>query len=80
MLEAGRSDLIGSGCNCLILAQRPRAALRARIAQAPRELAQGQYVHTIDCRGTPGFSRCPPQSRGSGGYQPHRKSSQRRPR
>ncbi len=77
LLAAGRSDLIGSGCDCLIAAQPPRAAREARMAKAARELGEGEYVHQI---GQPATPR-PARPRGSDpGYRPHRKSSRRRPR
>ncbi len=41
LLEAGRSDLIGAGCDCLIPAQPPKEALKARMDQA------GDYVHAM---------------------------------
>jgi uncharacterized radical SAM protein YgiQ len=41
LLEAGRRDLIGTGCDCLIPAQPPKEALKARIEQA------NDHVHTI---------------------------------
>jgi uncharacterized protein DUF3362 len=44
--EAGRTDLIGSGCDCLISPQLPREALAARRKQA-NQTAHGDYVHTI---------------------------------
>src|SRR5207245_8705142 len=36
LLEAGRADLIGAGCDCLIPAQPPKEALAGRRAQADR--------------------------------------------
>jgi hypothetical protein len=47
LLEAGRGDLIGSGCDALIPAQPPKAALKARITRANKDLDEGQYVHEI---------------------------------
>src|SRR5439155_23918519 len=47
LLKAGRADLIGAGCDALIPAQPPKAALRARIEKAGRALSEGRYVHTI---------------------------------
>ena len=44
--EAGRQDLIGSGCAALIPAQPPKEALLARRQQANRA-ARGDHVHTI---------------------------------
>jgi hypothetical protein len=45
---AGRADLIGAGCDCLIAAQPPKAALQARMAKAQRDLTEGRYVYTIE--------------------------------
>src|SRR6266516_7025255 len=42
--QAGRTDLIGSGCDALIPAQPPKEALRARREQA-NQVARGEYVH-----------------------------------
>src|SRR3954454_5286617 len=39
---AGRSDLIGSGCDALIPAPPPKAALPARMKKAARELDEGR--------------------------------------
>ena len=43
---AGRSDLIGSGCDCLIPAQPPRAAIEARRRRA-NEATSGDHYHSI---------------------------------
>src|SRR5262249_24107603 len=63
---AGRTDLIGGGCDCLIPARPPQEALAGRRRQANRAF-RGDYVHTI-----PGPAR-------SRGYRPGRKTA-RRPR
>jgi uncharacterized radical SAM protein YgiQ len=73
---AGRSDLIGSGCDCLIPAQPPKAAVQARMAKARRELTEGRYVHTVDVDKV----ESPPNEKVTAGYRPHRKSTKRRPR
>ncbi|HEV3166656.1 MAG TPA: YgiQ family radical SAM protein, partial [Isosphaeraceae bacterium] len=65
LLKAGRRDLIGSGCDALIPAQPPKAAIRARMEKANQSLGEGKYVHQI------------PNSE-SKGYRPGRKSAQRR--
>jgi uncharacterized radical SAM protein YgiQ len=65
LLKAGRQDLIGSGCDCLIPAQPPKAALRARMEKANESLGEGKYVHQI-----------PAQK--STGYRPGRKTAPRR--
>jgi uncharacterized radical SAM protein YgiQ len=72
LLKAGRGDLIGSGCDALISAHPPKAALRARMERANRDVTDGRYVHTIDIPEPDGL-----RSR-SGGYRPGRKSARRR--
>lgn len=46
--KAGRGDLIGSGCDCLIPSNPPREALMSRMKEANRSLGDGKYVHTIE--------------------------------
>jgi uncharacterized radical SAM protein YgiQ len=41
LIEAGRADLIGGGCDCLIPAQPPKEAIKARIDRAT------DYVHAM---------------------------------
>jgi uncharacterized radical SAM protein YgiQ len=81
---AGRSDLIGSGCDALIPAEPPRAAILARMAKARRELTEGRYVHTVATESPSERAPMKQPTRtpapGSGGYRPHRKSTKRRPR
>ncbi|CAN5660528.1 hypothetical protein BH23PLA1_BH23PLA1_30300 [soil metagenome] len=75
LLKAGRGDLIGNGCDCLIPANPPRAALQARRQRANRDVAEGKYVHTIS------NVKEPVQKPGStGGYRPNRRTARRRPR
>jgi hypothetical protein len=62
----GRSDLIGSGCDCLIPAQPPKAAVQARMEKANESLGEGKYVHQI--------SNPKPNT----GYRPGRKTARRR--
>jgi hypothetical protein len=50
LVEAGRTDLIGQGCDALIPAQPPKEALKARRERA-NENVRGEYVHTIPNRG-----------------------------
>jgi uncharacterized radical SAM protein YgiQ len=84
--EAGRTDLIGSGCDCLIPAQPPREALEARRRQA-NQAARGQDV-TQPGQGknkrqanTPGegdhVHTVPNPARRPKGYRPGRKSARR---
>jgi uncharacterized radical SAM protein YgiQ len=77
LLKAGRSDLIGAGCDCLIPAVAPKAAQRARMEKASREVSEGRYVHTIPKTND---ESAPPQARPGAGYRPGRKSAKRRPR
>jgi uncharacterized radical SAM protein YgiQ len=66
LLKAGRPDLIGSGCDALIPANPPKAALDAKRRQANESLGAGKYVHQI------------PNPEPNTGYRPGRKSAQRR--
>jgi hypothetical protein len=64
LMQAGRQVLIGGGCDCLISAQPPQAALEARRKHA-NQAARGEYVHTI------------PNPGRSAGYRPGRKTARR---
>lgn len=64
--EAGRRDLIGSGCDALIPEVPPPQALRARREQANRSM-RGDFVHQI-----------PTPKKPSAGYRPHRSGAARR--
>jgi uncharacterized radical SAM protein YgiQ len=71
LLRAGRSDLIGGGCDALIPASPPREAILGRRRQAnPR--AGGGYVHAM-----PHTTGKKKQSRheADAGYRPQRKST-----
>jgi hypothetical protein len=74
--QAGRTDLIGGGCDALIPAQPPKEALKSRQAQANTAM-RGDYVHTIPKSGAPPFSRDPKGSAMGNGYRPGRKTAQR---
>jgi radical SAM superfamily enzyme YgiQ (UPF0313 family) len=50
LLDAGRGDLIGGGCDALIPAYPPKEALNARRDNA-NEAVRGDYVHRIPKRG-----------------------------
>jgi hypothetical protein len=65
LLKAGRGDLIGNGCDCLIPSQPPKAALRARMEKANESLGEGKYVHQI------------PNPEPHTGYRPGRKTARR---
>ena len=65
LLKAGRADLIGNGCDCLIPAHPPKQAIDAR-RQRANEATRGEYVHKI------------PSPTGTGkGYRPGRKTARR---
>jgi hypothetical protein len=75
LLQAGRSDLIGGGCDALIPASPPREAILARRRQAnPRP--DGEYVHAMPRERKKGKKK---QSRNDpdAGYRPQRKSTTR---
>jgi uncharacterized radical SAM protein YgiQ len=65
--QAGRGDLIGSGCDCLIPERAPKAALDRRRRRANRQL--GEQSEGDHIRGRPG-----------GGYRPERKTAAKRER
>jgi uncharacterized radical SAM protein YgiQ len=72
LIEAGRQDLIGSGCDCLIPAQPPKEAIEARRRQANQA---GDHYHSVanPAKGeAPGERGLPNQ-----GYRPGRKTARR---
>ncbi len=73
LTQAGRRDLIGDGCDCLIPSIPPKEAVDARREAAQRFDTSGDHVHS--------GKRMPKQvahgSRGTG-YRPGRKSARRR--
>jgi hypothetical protein len=74
LLKAGRADLIGSGCDCLIPAHPPKAAIEARRRKA-NEVAVGDHYHSManPTKGEPVGERGLPDQ----GYRPGRKSARR---
>jgi len=61
LLAAWRSDLIGSGCDCLVPAHPPRKAIEARRRQA-NGATDGDHYHTVanPAKGEPAASAaCP---------------------
>jgi hypothetical protein len=81
LTQAGRQDLIGSGCDCLIPAHPPKEAIEARRRRA-NQAAGGEedadHYHTVanPSRGEkPGELGLPKK-----GYRPGRKSQERRQR
>jgi hypothetical protein len=72
--QAGRTGLIGGGCDCLIPAQPPREALTAR-RQRANEAVQADHYHTVanPAKGEPA-GECGLPNRG---YRPGRKTGRR---
>jgi radical SAM superfamily enzyme YgiQ (UPF0313 family) len=76
LIEAGRADLIGNGCDCLISANPPKEALEARRRQANRAVCGGEdHYHTVanpTMGEKPGEKGLP-----NHGYRPDRKTARR---
>ena len=76
--QAGRQDLIGSGCDCLIPSNPPREALDARRKDANTRF-RGEYVHTIPGEAGSGGkkkgSRKESRNEPGQGYRPDQKSA-----
>ncbi|MFN4261073.1 MAG: YgiQ family radical SAM protein [Gemmataceae bacterium] len=70
LLQAGRADLIGNGCDCLIPAQPPKEAIEAR----RRRANEADHYHAVanPAKGERGLA--------SRGYRPGRKGAHRRDR
>jgi uncharacterized radical SAM protein YgiQ len=83
LIQVGRQDLIGPGCDCLIPSSPPREAIEARRRQINRAVHGGEdndHYHSI---ANPQEVEKPGE-RGAGppkptGYRPGRKSQQRQP-
>jgi hypothetical protein len=75
LLKAGRADLIGNGCDCLIPAHPPKAAIEARRRRA-NEVAEGDHYHALanPAKGEPVGERGLPNP----GYRPGRRTARRR--
>jgi hypothetical protein len=75
LTRAGRADLIGNGCDCLIPAQPPREAIETRRRRA-NEAARGDHYHSVanPAKGEPAGERGLPHQ----GYRPGRKTAHRR--
>jgi hypothetical protein len=71
LIEAGRSDLIGDGCDCLISAQPPKAAIEAR----RRRAIDPDHYHSV---ANPASGEKPGERGLNKGYRPGRKTQQRR--
>jgi hypothetical protein len=73
LTQAGRTDLIGGGCDCLIPAQ-PPDVIEARRRRA-NEAARGDHYHTVanPAKREPAGERGLPNQ----GYRPGRKTARR---
>jgi hypothetical protein len=71
--EAGRQDLIGSGCDCLIPAQPPKEAI-ARRRRLANTRFRGEYVHQIDGPKLPSEPAAKSKRPGSKGPDTRKKS------
>jgi uncharacterized radical SAM protein YgiQ len=74
LIQAGREDLIGNGCDCLIPAHPPKEAIEARRRQA-NEGSYGDHYHSVanPAKGEPVGERGLPNP----GYRPGRKTARR---
>jgi uncharacterized radical SAM protein YgiQ len=72
LLQAGRQDLIGGGCDCLIPTQPPKEAIEAR----RRRANDPDHYHTV---ANPAKGEKPGERGLNKGYRPGRKTQQRRP-
>src|SRR5208283_2360295 len=74
LTEAGRADLIGNGCDCLIPAHPPREAIEAR-RRGANEAARADHYHSVanPAKGEPAGERELPNQ----GYRPGRKTAHR---
>jgi hypothetical protein len=74
LIQAGRADLIGNGCDCLIPARAPREAIEARRRRA-NQAARGDHYHSVanPAKGEPAGERGLPNP----GYRPGRTTARR---
>src|SRR5262245_23911809 len=73
LIQAGRQDLIGNGCDCLIPTQPPKEAIEARRQRA--NAVGHDHYHTVanPAKGEPAGERGLPNQ----GYRPGRKTARR---
>jgi hypothetical protein len=77
LIDAGRAELIGNGCDALIPATPPREALDARRERA-NDAVRGDHYHSVanPAKGEAAGERGLPKQ----GYRPRRKSAKRQDR
>ncbi len=77
LIQAGRQDLMGNGCDCLIPAHPPKEAIEARRRRA-NEASREDHYHTVanPAKGEPAGERSLPNH----GYRPGRKGARRQDR
>ena len=79
--QAGRQDLIGEGCDCLIPSRPPKQALDKRRREANNRVSEqreGDHIRGGTQPKADGGGKTPQQQKA--GYRPHRKSHERRDR
>lgn len=74
LIEAGRTDLIGNGCDCLIPANPPKEAMEKRRRESQKAV-EGDHYHTV---ANPAKGEKPGERGLNKGYRPGRKTQQRR--
>jgi uncharacterized radical SAM protein YgiQ len=75
LIQAGRQDLIGNGCDCLIPAQPPKEAIAARRRRANQAVGgEDDHYHTV---ANPAKGEKPGERGLNKGYRPGRKTARR---
>ena len=83
--QAGRNELIGSGCDCLIPAKPPKEAITQRRKMAGKQF-RGEYVHRMADGSAAGENKKKKGSKKQGryapgqGYRPDRKAAKKKKR
>jgi uncharacterized radical SAM protein YgiQ len=80
LLQANRTDLIGTGCDCLITPNPPKEAVEARRKKA-NQAVRNDHSHSVanPAKGEPAGERPTPPLAKNRGYRPGRKTQERRP-
>jgi uncharacterized radical SAM protein YgiQ len=80
LIRAGRQDLIGNGCDCLIPAHPPKEAIEARRKGANANAHDHYHSVANPSKGEPAGERRAPPMVGNKGYRPGRKGARRQDR